>query len=136
MTGIYIASRASVPERAAEWRRLRSEGVPIISTWIDEDGEGQTFDFGDLWARVEREVMTAGRLILYVEPADFPLKGALIEAGMALAAGVPVTVVAPGVTLEPRSMRPLGSWVAHRLVNFAPSMAAALSHHREAQGGE
>jgi hypothetical protein len=125
--GIYIASRASIPERAAEWRRLRSTGVPIISSWIDEDGEGQTVDFGDLWSRVEAEVTTAERLVLYVEPGDFPLKGALVEVGMALAAGVLVRVVAPGVELEPRSMRPLGSWAAHPLVSFAASVEEAIA---------
>ena len=55
--GIYVASRASVPARGAMWRRLRSEGWPIVSTWIDEDGEGQTDDFSDLWERIHREVV-------------------------------------------------------------------------------
>lgn len=127
MDGIYIASRASIPERAAEWRRLRSEGVPIISSWIDEDGEGATDDFGELWQRIHAEVTSARLLVLYVEPGDFPLKGALVEVGMALAAGVSVCVVAPGVELESRSMRPLGSWAAHPFVHFAPDVATAIA---------
>lgn len=126
MTRIYVASRASVPERAAMWRNLRSQGWPIISTWIDEDGEGATDDFGELWSRIEREVTSATRLIFYAEPDDLPLKGALIEAGMALAAGVPVYAVLPGVNLHPRSWRPVGSWLAHPNVTIAPSLAAAL----------
>lgn len=125
--GIYIASRASIPERAAAWRILRDvDGWNITSSWIDEAGEGQTSDFGDLWSRIESEVCNAERLILYVEPDDFPLKGALIEVGMALAAGVKVFVVALGVRLEERSCRPLGSWIKHPLVDVVASMSEAL----------
>jgi hypothetical protein len=126
-TGIYVASRASLPERAAMWRRLRDvEGWDICSTWIDEAGENETGEFSELWERIEREIRGAERLILYVEPGDFPIKGAMIEAGIAIAAGVQIFVVAPGVDIEPRSRRPLGSWICHPLVRVVPDMAAAL----------
>jgi hypothetical protein len=124
---VYVASRASIPERGAMWRALRAEGHNIVSSWIDEDGEGQTADFGDLWERICKEVTTADRLVLYVEPDDFPLKGAFIEVGMALAAGVPVFVVAPGVKIEPRSMRPIGSWMRHQNVTRAATVLEALT---------
>lgn len=118
--GIYVASRASIPERGAMWRASRAAGHPIISSWIDEDGVGATEDFGDLWDRIRREVTGATAIILYAEPEDFPLKGAYVEVGMALAASVPVYAVLPRVALEPRTMRPVGSWLAHpkcRVVN-------------------
>jgi fermentation-respiration switch protein FrsA (DUF1100 family) len=124
--GIYVASRASTPERPAMWRALRDAGHPIISTWIDEAGEGETACNRELWQRIEREVTAASALVLYVEPQDFPLKGAYVEAGMALAAGVPVIVVAPGVELQERTLRPLGSWAMHPLVSFAEDVEAAL----------
>jgi hypothetical protein len=124
--GIYVASRASLPERGAMWRALRASGVPIVSSWIDEDGEGATDDFGGLWERICREVTGAAALILYAEPGDFPLKGAYIEAGMALAAGVPVYAVLPGVDLEPRSMRPVGSWLMHPLAEVVGSVEVAV----------
>lgn len=124
--GVYVASRASTPERPAMWRRLRDQGHPIISTWIDEAGEGDTENLGELWKRIEREVKSAIGLVLYVEAGDFPLKGAYIEVGIALAAGIPVTVVCPGVALDPRSMRPLGSWAKHPLVWFCDDVEAAL----------
>lgn len=116
MTGplVYVASRASVPERPAMWRTRRVLGWRISSSWIDEAGEGETADFGELWTRIEREIRRSDGLILYAEPCDFPLKGALIEVGLALAMEKPVAVVlGGGLLLEPRSLRPMGSWVAH-----------------------
>lgn len=115
---VYVASRASVPERAAMWRELRAAGARIISTWIDEDEEGLTDCFGELWTRIEAEIRSVDRLVLYAELSDFPLKGAYVEVGMALALGKPVYVVTPGVKLDSRSLRPVGSWAAHPLVSF------------------
>jgi hypothetical protein len=123
--GIYVASRASLPERPARWRALRTAGWPIVSTWIDEAGPGETDDVGELWVRIAREVASAQGVVLHVEPDDFPLKGALIEVGMALSLGKRVGVYAPGVALEGRSMRPLGSWAAHPLVRITPTLQGA-----------
>lgn len=126
--GTYIASRASLPERSAAWRRLRDvDGWKITSSWIDEAGAGETANLGSLWARIESEIGRSELLILYVEPNDFPLKGSLIEVGMALAHKIPIRVVAPGVVLEPISLRPLGSWVRHPLVTFRDTMEEALA---------
>lgn len=83
---IYIASKT---KHAAKWLKLRSLGVPIISTWIDEAGEGQSSDLSDLAARCIEEVRSADRVVLYLEDGD-TLKGQLIEVGAALACGVPV----------------------------------------------
>lgn len=126
--GTYIASRASLPERSAAWRRLRDvDGWKITSSWIDEAGAGETPDPGPLWTRIEAEIARSELLILYVEPDDFPLKGALIEVGMAIAHRIPIRVVAPGVVLDPASFRPLGSWVRHPLVTFRDTMEEALA---------
>lgn len=124
---IYVASRASIPERAAMWRKLRDEGAPIISSWIDEAGEGETDSFEDLWDRIRMEVGSARLLVLYAEPDDFPLKGALIEVGMALGFDKRVHVVLPGVTLETRTCRPLGSWFNCRRVRRFDTLADALT---------
>jgi len=126
-SGTYIASRASLPERSAAWRRLRDvDGWKITSSWIDEAGIGETVDLGQLWERIESEIRRSERLVLYVEPDDFPLKGALIEVGMAIAHRIPIRVVAPGVVIEPVSFRPLGSWVRHWSVKFNDTMNEAL----------
>ncbi|QOJ19521.1 MAG: hypothetical protein HRU77_01695 [Gammaproteobacteria bacterium] len=108
---IYVASRASIPERPAMWRALRAQGLRISSSWIDEAEEGQTDDFADLWHRIESEIRSSNGLILYAEKNDFPLKGALIEAGMAIGMGKPVAVVLPGEPFfEPPTYRPIGSY--------------------------
>lgn len=122
----YVASRASIPERSAMWRRLRSEGLDITSTWIDEAKEGQTHDFGDLWTRIIAEISNADALILYAESEDFPLKGALIEAGVAIALGKKVYAVLPGVRLEGRTLRPVGSWLAHPLVKRCDAITEVI----------
>lgn len=123
---VYVASRASVPERAEMWRDLRASGVPITSSWIDEDGEGQTASLSNLWERIVLEIGNAAYLLLYAEAADFPLKGALIEAGIALGMGKPVIVVLPNVELEPRSLRPIGSWISHPLVYRVENVERAI----------
>lgn len=124
--GVYVASRASVPERGAMWREFRDRGVPITSSWIDEDGEGQTNDFGELWARIYVEIVVSGGLVLYAESDDFPLKGALIEAGIAIGLQKPITICLPNVELNPRSCRPIGSWINHPLVTRIDDIEQAM----------
>lgn len=128
MAAFYVASRASVPARSAMWRELRDDyGVGITSSWIDQAGEGETFCNAALWSDIENEVRVADALILYAEPDDFPLKGALVECGMALAMGKRVMIVAPDVSLEHKSLRPIGSWAMHPLVSFHQSVRQAMA---------
>ena len=124
---IYVASRASIPERAAMWRKLRDEGAPIISPWIDEAGEDETASFEELWDRIHGEISRSTFLVLYAESSDFPLKGALVEVGMALGLGIRVRCVLPGVKLEARTSRPLGSWFEHRKVRRFDTLNDALT---------
>jgi hypothetical protein len=124
--GHYVASRASVPARAAMWRRYRAAGVPIISTWIDEAGEGETADFSELWERITGEIAGAWGLILYAQRDDFPLKGALVEVGIAIALNKPIAIV---LDFEPdgRTMRPIGSWIAHKQVSRYQTVETLLN---------
>jgi hypothetical protein len=88
--GIYIASKTKHAER---WRFLRDKvGEPIISTWIDEAGVGQTADFHDLWHRCLTEAAGCKVLIAYREPGEV-LKGGWVEIGAALSSGVPVLAI-------------------------------------------
>lgn len=132
---IYIASKT---RHAKKWQRLRDEGVPICSTWIDEAGPGQTQSMRHLWLRIRDEIRDCSVLLLYANNQDFhpidsvrkwagsPLKGALVEAGMALAFDKRIIVALEGVTLD-RNMRPIGSWVNHDRVWMYPSLKLAIS---------
>lgn len=113
MTAIYVASKTA---HAAVWRDLRAIGHPIISTWIDEAGAGETSDFTDLWHRCIGEAARADVTVLYHEPGEV-LKGAFIELGAALASGRRVFVVGD----------PPGTWPAHPLVTRFPTITAALN---------
>jgi hypothetical protein len=89
---IYIASKT---KHAAKWLALRDKGVNIISTWIDEAGEGQTTDMPDLCSRCIHEAEVCNAMIVYAEDGDI-LKGALVELGVALAVtGKPIFFVGP-----------------------------------------
>jgi hypothetical protein len=123
----YVASRASIPERGAMWRVLRGEGYSITSSWIDEDGEGETADLPELWGRIHDEISRSERLVLFAESGDFPLRGALIEVGMALGMGIPVVACLPGVEFSHPSFRPVGSWINHPLVHLAAHVRLALT---------
>lgn len=97
-SGIYMASKA---KHGPRWQALRASGVPIISTWIDESGEGETSDWAALWDRCIEEATTCAAMIVYVEPGEVH-KGSLVEVGAALHAGVPVFWVGPEYSTAPR----------------------------------
>ena len=121
---VYVCSRT---RHADLWRFARAAGAPIISSWIDEAGVGETDELGELWVRIHREIASATHVIVFAEAGDFPLKGALIEAGMALAANKPIRLVlGRDVVIEPRSCRPIGSWINHPLVGRFGSLEDAL----------
>lgn len=115
--GIYIASKTRHAER---WRFLRDMvGEPIISTWIDKAGEGESAGLDNLWRRCISEAANCEVLILYREPGDI-LKGGWIELGAALANGVPVFAVGiEGYTIA-----------KHRGVRHFPDMKAAVAEAR------
>lgn len=121
--GIYVASRT---RHGDMWKSQRESGFNIISSWIDECGAGETEDFTELWDRIFREVGSAKALVLYIEPEDFPLKGALVEVGAALILGKPVILCAPSIEAEGRTMRPFGSWILHKNVVRVDNLKEAL----------
>ena len=124
----YVASRASNLDRPRMWARVRAEhGYHFTSTWVDIALAGTVPDLADLWTDIAAEIAACDCLVLYVAPEDFPLKGALVEVGMALALSKAVRVVAEGVDLDPVDCKPLGSWARHPLVAFASTVDEALA---------
>ena len=112
----YVCSRV---KHAPYWIALREKGISIVSSWIDEAGDNETEDFGELWKRIESEIYSdCNALLMMVYPEDFPLKGALVEVGIALAYNKKIYIYAPNVILEGRTFRPLGSWIKHPNVTF------------------
>jgi hypothetical protein len=133
--GIYIASRT---HHAARWNALKATGAPIVSTWhgmIEADGTDNALaNLSALWGGIQVELTRCAGLVLYVEPDDFPLRGAFIETGMAFARRLPIAIVAPGVRLDDHG-RPLGSWIKHPSVAMHESVEAAIrALSRSAQG--
>lgn len=103
---VYAASKV---KHAGMWRALRDFGMPIHSSWIDEAGEGQTADHAELAMRCLLEVHETQALILFCEPGDI-LKGALIEAGAALALGKHVYCVGTCESLSIRTFSKHPNW--------------------------
>lgn len=126
---VYIASRV---HHAEQWRRIRDGGgLNIISSWIDEAGEGETENFDELWERIYKEIVACDYFILYAPNSDAAWKGALIETGAAIALGKKVYVVAPG-PFEGRTMRPLGSWIQWGRVEVYPSLEQVVARMQDA----
>lgn len=103
---LYFASKVV---HADKWKALRSQGVPITSTWIDEAGPGQSANYAELSTRCLAEIKDSSALLLYCEPGE-TLKGALVEAGAALAFGRVVYCVGRRESL-PRVFREHPNWL-------------------------
>ena len=119
---VYVASRTV---HAPMWHDLRA-GHPeleITSSWIDGDliDESDTDALADLWVRCIAEVTSSDAVIAYHEPGDV-WKGAFVEVGAALGAGIPIHLVGD----------PPGSWVGHPLVvrhvRLDKAVAAVTGH--------
>lgn len=124
MVNIYVASKT---KHAAKWRALRAAGVPVVSSWIDEEVLGDKTDpnLTDWWETYVKDVTDrAGALLLYVEPGEVH-KGGLVEVGAALGCGIPVYVCGPQTPAE--LVAQLGSWTAHPKVVVCGSYEFALS---------
>lgn len=117
----YVASKV---QHATMWKQHRDQGVPIISTWIDETEPGQTKSLGELWVRIKEEIRQCDGLVFYAGPNEL-LKGAFVEAGIALAFDKPVVAVL-NMRLEGRTHYPIGSWLDHPQVSRAHSVADAF----------
>lgn len=122
---VHCASKST---HGRQWQEARDawskRGVEIISTWIDESGEGESASMTDLWARCIAEASTCDLLIAFYLPNE-QWKGAFVEIGAALAHNRPVYVIG----------RPPGSWTHHPLVWFVRSVDEAVDHYRDLRYG-
>lgn len=113
---IYISSRT---RHASIWKRLRDNGVNIISTWIDDVGK-ENIDYNNLWFMCSREIRRyADAVIVYCEESDGMLRGTFIELGIALDNGKYIVLVGPDEIY--------GSIAHTNLVNRAKTISEALT---------
>lgn len=121
--GIYVASRT---RHARTWRELRAAGYPIVASWIDEAGPGETADYADLMWRCAYEASHAQAIVLYAEADDIAgWKGAWFELGAAVACGVPAFFV--GVDDSQSALRHPASALRHPAVTCCDSLAVAMA---------
>ena len=82
------------------WRKFRDGGIRITSSWIDEDGEGETASLAELWQRIRAEIARsllsdflpiqgARGLGLYLVDRIGPLRRALMREGVTPALAAP-----------------------------------------------
>ena len=124
---IYAASKV---KHAPMWRELRAMGWPIISTWIDEAGEGESGDLSDLAHRCIAEASSADVLLLYCEPGEVQ-KGAMIEVGAALACGRRVISVGECDTTS-KTFIHHARWLQSQTISDALPLAWACREDRSA----
>lgn len=118
---IYVASKTNFAEM---WKTYRANGFPIISTWIDEAGPGETKDLSELWERIESEVSRSTYLVAFGDTGYGPLKGTYIEIGIALRSGIPVYA----------SNFETSSWQRHPLVTMFNTVDDAMRELKRKAG--
>lgn len=122
MIKVYIASKLNYAEQFRGYREgWKKEGIDLHARWFDQakveqQSEVHPDDFHVFWLVDEEDVKIADAIIVYGAPND-KLRGALVEAGMAIAFGKLVIVVGESPDY--------GSWQYHPLVTRASSFEHA-----------
>ena len=119
MIRVYTASKL---EEYKRWLKIQKEhpGVFFHARWIkhmeigtpDRSERAQEF-----WLQDQEDVESADVVLLY-ETNGKVLKGALVEAGMAISRGIPVLVVGDEAKI--------GNWVYHPGVTIVATLEEAL----------
>lgn len=124
MIRIYFASKL---HHADKWRALcaSTPDIQAHARWLKHIAVGtpdRPEDAPDFWLQDEQDVKDADAVIVYAE-GDDQLRGALVEAGMAIAYGVVVVVVGDHPFY--------GTWQYHPGVVRVPDLDAALEYLRQ-----
>lgn len=113
MIKVYTASKLY---HAEMWRTLHIDGVEFTARWprlhvgtVPDDARYAKI----FWMHDEEDVRASDVVLVYAEPKD-KLRGALVEAGMAIALGKDVIVVG--------EHDDFGTWQYHPLVHKAKDM--------------
>jgi len=118
MASVYTASKL---RHGPMWIRLREERQDVFFTARWPDIEGHVPDTPEnavaFWHHDVADVRKADAVLVYAEPED-KLRGALVEAGIALGLGKQVVVVGDNADF--------GTWQYHPLVQRAKTIDEAL----------
>lgn len=122
MIKVYIAGKLDYAEQFRNYRRdWKPNGIDLHARWFDQaiieqSGPVTPEDMHIFWLVDEEDVKQADALILYGRPED-KLRGALVEAGIAIAMGKLVIVVGESPDY--------GTWQYHPMVTRAASFEHA-----------
>lgn len=121
MIRVYTASKL---RHAAMWRQLCAETkhVQFHARWLKHNVIGTPDDAvnaSEFWLQDEQDVRDADAMLVYAEDGEH-LRGALVEAGIAIACGIIVFVVG--------NHPDFGTWQYHPGVVRVPTLAAALEY--------
>lgn len=121
MIRIYFASKL---KHAPRWRTLCAESDQFIAhaRWLKHNTlgtEDSPRNARRFWVEDVQDVLTADAVIVYAEGDDH-LRGALIEAGAAIASGIRVYVVGKHPDY--------GTWQYHPSVRRARSLEEAINY--------
>ena len=124
MTKIYIASRM---HHAPVWRNLYAlyPDIHVESRWpfLEPFIDPTPANAAKFWEDDLVDISHSDYLIVYAESGE-KLRGALVEAGMALALGIPVLLIGDSDSN--------GTWQHLKLVKKFPTLEAAINYIREA----
>lgn len=123
MIRVYTASKL---RHGSKWRALChvTRHVQFHARWLKHNLIGTPDDpevAKEFWLEDEQDVRDADAVIVYAEEGDH-LRGALVEAGIAIACGVPVIVIGDHPDY--------GTWQYHPGVIRAPDIDKALVYLR------
>lgn len=119
MIPVYIASKIKY---AAKFRALRGEWkgqIDLHCRWLDYamyEDTATAEDFHVFWLMDQHDVLASKAVIVYGEDGD-ELRGALVETGIAIGAGIPIFIVGGSASF--------GTWQHHPLVIRAFSLENA-----------
>lgn len=115
---VYIASKM---QHAARWRNLYSKyaHVHVVSRWpfLEPSVEPDEDNARKFWQDDVADIQAADAVIVYAEPEE-KLRGALVEAGIAIGLGKLVIVIGDHPDF--------GTWIHHPQVRRADDLVSAF----------
>lgn len=120
MIRVYTASKL---KHAAMWREMcaTTPHIQAHARWLKHNAMGTPPDTpehaAEFWMQNEQDVRDADAVLVYAAEDDH-LRGALVEAGIAIATGVPVLVIG--------NHHDYGTWQHHPCVTRMDDLASAL----------